>query len=579
MQFVLDNLPLILGASVLASVFLTVLYLLLRQRPQEMRLPFLETFWLDDRDLKNRKRISFRVRHWLSLLAVILTALAIIWAASGLERKNKTSHVLIAIDDSSSMTPNLEKAKRAAQAYLAKLGKSTYVAVASFSNQVRPKVGFTQNRAALSRAIAAVKSSDAANDDASLPKFVSGLKQKKLALKIFSDRLKPNGKRIKQRKHKSQLTSFFARRNPADPTQVSAVASINNPTKKTRRAQVELRAGGQVLEKVTAMLAPETTSAIEFDKLNPKSPELEVILNTKGGARDSMVSCIPNRKNLVTALTANAAQNEEANRFLVAALAADPRIAIDAATKPDLVIYDGALPTSAPDHAGLYFVHNASVPDWLFAKPENAPVTQIQAPYFSQVFEKDLKTMGLRDVNISTMQWVAPQTNDAIWASFDNKPLIITGQRAGHPFVAVTFDVRESDLVMRPAFPLLITRFVDFIDHKENILVLPPAAGQSIDLPPGRWVDQHGAFHSAMFTPMHAGVYRLQNEDNELCYAVNTPRSETWQTPFSTTFLRRINADTKAKVATSRLYWRWLIFVALLMLMVEFLFYLRRRSE
>src|SRR5204863_48642 len=60
------------------------------------------------------------------------------------------------------------------------------------------------------------------------------------------------------------------------------------------------------------------------------------------------------------------------------------------------------------------------------------------------------------DVNVARALEVRPAADDVVVAADARGPLIVRGTRGDHRFVALAFDVRESDLPLRPAFPLLL---------------------------------------------------------------------------------------------------------------------------
>lgn len=157
-------------------------------------------------------------------------------------------------------------------------------------------------------------------------------------------------------------------------------------------------------------------------------------------------------------------------RYLEDALALDPRLSVDVIA-PDayrgadgyaLAIFDRFVPPLPPTAPTLWLAPNPSRE--LGGAPYRVTGT-VERPFFDDV-ESDhplLRAVSLHDVNIQRAQRVKLEASDRALASSQLAPLIVSGTRAGQRFIALTFDVRESDLVLRTAWPIFVSHAVSLL--------------------------------------------------------------------------------------------------------------------
>ena len=150
--------------------------------------------------------------------------------------------------------------------------------------------------------------------------------------------------------------------------------------------------------------------------------------------------------------------------FLDAALASDPFVAasrIGAAnyTGPgdsDVVIFDGPdAPAETP--------HRAVV-----IRPPAADATALKDLFVDRV-DADHPVMRwvdhLSDVNIARARALAPEPGDVVLASCAGTPVMIARERGAIRRVEIGFDLRESDLPLRVAFPKIVRNAVRWVSE------------------------------------------------------------------------------------------------------------------
>jgi hypothetical protein len=149
------------------------------------------------------------------------------------------------------------------------------------------------------------------------------------------------------------------------------------------------------------------------------------------------------------------------NRYLEAALLLDEMLDVEQlapaqyrdATGFDVVIFDGFVPATPPLVPALYLAPKPSAGSFPFAVRGS-----VDRPFFDHVEDHDplLRFTALRDVNIAHSLVLAPEPGDQVLAGSTKAPLLVRGTRNGQPMLALAFDVRDSDLPLRAAWPLLL---------------------------------------------------------------------------------------------------------------------------
>lgn len=190
------------------------------------------------------------------------------------------------------------------------------------------------------------------------------------------------------------------------------------------------------------------------------------------------------------------------NKFLELSLALLPTVSLykvapadyspDASvngTPFDLTIFDADVPTQT-----LQTLPSGSV--MMFAPPSSNPLITVTGvltePTFSTTsatsssrpgIDEDgreplLRFVDLSNVSISKAVLLERPYWGRVVAASGTDPLIIAGEESGRNVVVFAFDLHDSDLPLRTAFPLLVRNLTSFL--------LPlPAGGLPVDLPPG----------------------------------------------------------------------------------------------
>jgi Ca-activated chloride channel family protein len=257
----------------------------------------------------------------------------------------------------------------------------------------------------------------------------------------------------------------------------------------------------------------------------------------------------------------------------------------------DLYILDGILPAEIPS-GNLLFINP---PSNLYFSATGV-MEQVNS---AEVMESPL-TRYLDWSNVHILKAQQIQTPD--WAETlvqaENGPLVFAGQTNGQRIASINFDLRESDLPLQIAFPILFSNLT-------NYLVPPSAfdatqslsAGQSLTIvpPPGtQQVVIASPSNIAYTIPNESGGIKFTNTHELGYYAVNFVSNDTSSAEyFAVNLFDKNESDIHPRdsiqigqteithTASEQLgqyeLWPWLAALALLILMIEWQAYHRKQ--
>ena len=254
----------------------------------------------------------------------------------------------------------------------------------------------------------------------------------------------------------------------------------------------------------------------------------------------------------------------------------------------DLYIFDGYVPKDLPNG------------NLLFINPTSNSLFEVGAPF------KDIKDAQVREHNLTRfVDWsnvhvlqasavVLPSWADMLIGTETN-PLVFAGETDGRRVAALTFDLRQSDLPLQIAYPILFSNLINYlsppnaIDSSQSLHV-----GESLSIVPQTDVQQvviaspSGklftlAPNQILFTKTdELGYYAvnfISKDSNKAEYfAVNLfDENESNIAPRQTLQIGRVVVSPveKQKIGQREL-WQWLILLALLVLLIEWQAYHRK---
>jgi hypothetical protein len=528
-------------------------------------------------------------------------------------------NVAVILDASASMkatdvSPSrFEATRKEALRMVETLGAGDKMMVIEASTKTRVLTPFTSDKRALKDVLARAQAKDTtANLRESIVLALSLIKgQKNASIYILSDGavepikdLRIGGAAIKFVKFGSRadnvaITALDVRRSFTSANEYQIFVTVQNFSDRERTVNLELLHNSQ-LAKVRPMTVPakQSKSAV-FDNLGFDSG----LITARFDLRDDLTTdniahaeLLPRQSLAVLLVTNN-------NLALEKVLAVDPHVnaqksakiapadyASSAASKYDVILFDNYAPSSLP--SANYMLINAA--------GDGAPVQRVGVVERPAVVDWDKKHPVTRYLNLSDLRiakslavQLAPWAKAIADSDTPQAPLLVVGEKDNRRVVYLGFDIKESDLWLRVAFPIFISNAVRWLasgakTQQESVLyragevvpLNPPITVESVTVtdPLGRPRTVEGKRRPLLFDLTDTiGVYQVKAKNYQQKFAVSLlNKRESDILPRSTIELGSSGETTAAgSTRANKEIWRWLVVVALLVLGLEWWVYHR----
>lgn len=610
-----------------AAGALVVVFYILKLRRRAVPVPFSRIWDSVLRD-KQATELFSKLRRMLSLL-LQLALLALLVLALGdpqpKEDLREGRHLVLLVDASASMKATdvkptrLAAAKAEAEKIVRGLGASDRAIVVQMGSVPTPRSSMSGDQTELLQAIQQVSASDTRADlEAALsfgrdslrglphpelvvvgdgaygePAELSELSSR-VGLEGAEPRFVPIGKSGKN----LSITEFSVRRYPLDKSRYEVMLEIANMSDTPTDVELELAGDGVLVDVTRLKLGPNERLPRYYQDLAGASRTLTARIKAAAGsddlpADDIAYALLPERRRARILLVT------PGNTYLEAALLLDEyldvvQVAPGAATpegKFDVAILDGVAPKlSGKVGAALYL---------------NPPADGSPVPYGNPIedfgfdtWERKspvLRFMSMGDIQVAKGRAFKPAAGDRVLGASDDGPILVSGAHDGHRFVALGFDPRDSDLVLRIAWPLFVLNSINaFIEEDTGYVssfrtgevwrVAVPGSLAAVNL-----IEPGGAKHvvpvsegRAVFRGDLAGFYKLSGGSDEAVlgeFAANlSDLDESRIAPKRELVLggKKASAVTIAPVSLESDLWVYLLLAVIAVSVVEWITYHRR---
>lgn len=477
-------------AGVAAAIVVFFYVLKLRRRP--VAVPFARIWERILRDQEATHLFS-QLKRLLSLL-LQLVLLTLLLMALGDPRLAQTllegRSTVVLVDTSASMKAldvapsRLGAAREEVRRLVGSLANADRVLVARMDATVAPLSTMTDDTAALEAAVDALAPTDTRADLAQGLAFaldvLRGLPHPEIvvvgdgaygdlaavnaqvALGDMPVRFIPLGKEQRN----VAITQFSVRRYPLDKSRHEALLEVTNTNDVPADVELTLLGDGDVVDVTRLKLGPRERLPRFYADLAGANRTIEARITLTGGDRDYLpaddhaYALMPERRRARVLVVTSG------NTYLEAALLLDEYLdvtLIEPARYPppgafDVTIFDGVAPAlAAGTGAALY----------LDPPAEGGPVVPDRA--VDELFGFDewdrksplVRWMAMADIQVASGHTLHPGPGDRVVGASEHGPILVSGTRGGRPFVALGFDPRRSDLVLRVAWPLFILNTID----------------------------------------------------------------------------------------------------------------------
>ena len=646
----------LLPIAAAGSAVLTVLYVL-RQRRRRLEVPF-SPLWQKVLGQSEAQSLWQKLLRVLSLLLqlVILGLLTLSLGDPRLGRSTEGRSLVLLIDASASMQAQvpllpgktrLDLARAEAEQIIRGLHGDDLAVVVGLDGRPAPLGGFSDDERELLAQLHQVEARDTGADlqaglllaEALLrgrphPQVVlfsdggfdeAALRKKPAALDVRFVPL-PSQARLRPGDGNAAITSFAVRRYRRNRLsyevllQLSYFPSPQSPPG-AKTATLELRQEGELVDVQKLDLVPGEQTRKLYPSLSGAGTHLQATLKLEGGEVDLLpldnhaYAVLPERRRVKLLIVTRgnlflegallAASAGEENHLVIDKITPSD-YSDDKAARYDAVLFDAFTPPRPPDAHAIYLDPQGADSPFAIAKTVNAP-------YLSDVDEQHpvLRWVSLADLNMSRASVFRLGPFDRPLAKMIKDPIVIAREQPGplgmRRAVALGFDVRQSDLPLRVAFPVLLMNAIDWFagDVDEDLgsfrtgttLFLPlrdnpsKTRGPDTKLRELQKADltQPGDVHTTV--PVHEGIVKLYGEKAGF-YSLRVPEllrgiefalnladgaesAALLRTELQLERTTLIRPDA-GQVALRRTLWPYLLLVALLLLLCEWWTYHRR---
>jgi hypothetical protein len=621
------GLPLAQLLAVFGAVGFGVLVLyILKLRRRVVSVPF-SPLW--ERILRDKEATSLfsKLKRLLSLLlqlallALLVLALGDPRAAESLIRGRT---VVVLVDASASMQATdvaptrLAAAKDEVKKIVRGLGGADRMLVAQMDAMVTPLGPMTGDTSALERELDGIHATDARADFPRALRFASdvlrGVDNGEIivvsdgALGDPSDSsgavhlgsAKLSYVQVGKGDRNVGITQFSVRRYPLDKSRYEVMLELTNTGAAPEDVELQLLGDGALVDVTKLRLEPGASLPRFYPQLSGANRTLEAKIALVDGSHDDLpaddhaYALLPERRRArVLVVTPG-------NTYLEAALLLDEYLDVTdvvpaaypqtlASATWDAVIFDGATPPEMPKANALY----------LDPRGPGAPVKVtdvLKQPGFDKIDRKHpvVRFLALDDVNVALGHKLVPETGDKVLGASDGgaSPLLVAGTRGGYRFVAMGFDVRDSDLPLRTAWPLFVVDCINWFTDEDTqylssfrtgeVWRIPVAGGvasATVKLPDGSVQPVPVHEGRAVLLGEQAGFYELTAGDQKTEFAANLlDRSESAISPRAALAVDGQPAGPVAgfRVGVRREIWIYLLLAVALLTVLEWATYHRR---
>jgi Ca-activated chloride channel homolog len=497
-----------IGLSVAA---LTVLLYVLKLRRRPVSVPF---SFLWKRVLKDKEatHLFSQLKRFLSLLLQLVLVALLVLALGDPRLTDKWvegRNVVVLVDVSASMkatdvpSTRLDAARAKLIGLIDGLGATDRMLIAEMGMAPRPLCTLTSDIATLKDAANRLEAVDTSADLERALGFavdsLTGLSKPQVIL--LSDGALGDTSTLKQRfdlgaidfsyspiggeGHNVAITAFSVRRYPLDKSRYEVLLEVMNTDDRDADIELTLLGDGEIVDVTRLHLAPNERLPRFYQDLAGASRTLEAVIKLRDGkdvlpADDHAYALMPDRKRVRVQLVSTR------NTYLEAALLLDEYMELTN-TAPDSIPIESSFDVTILDNvvvplptrhgARLYINPKSGGP-----VPSGKSITEFgfdtwdkKSPY--------LRWMAMENIQVIRGNTFLPEQGQKVVAASDFGPLLVSGTVDQVPFLALGFDPRDSDWVLRVAWPIFLLNTINAFIEEDTGYISSYATGQTWHVP------------------------------------------------------------------------------------------------
>lgn len=620
----LQTLSYIIGGG---AIIITVLYLL-KLRKRRVQVPFSPLWGRVLVEYKQQSDWWRRLRRLLSWLLQILLLLALIFALADPHPENEIvqgRHIMLLVDSSASMAATdvsggvnrLEIAKQKASKIMETVGPEDRIMLVNFNNQLQPLSPFVSETSLLEQSLRNIQiSATSTNFDQAIQFAADSLKEvKRGELVILSDGAGFDAKRLKnidvgknttirhlkigESSGNVAITNFSVRRYLANKLDYELFVRVQNFFDRKIKAELQIWADGRMVDAKPIELEPKGFKQQFFPSQAVSGERLEARIKvTTTDARDVFplddraYALLPTiQKSKVLLVT-------DGNLYMEGTLLLNANISTEvmqpSAYSPeklagyDVVFFDRFAPEKLPAQGNFIYIDPSG---------EHSPwevSSKLAAPIITDYKKSHplMRWIGMRDINIGVGSKFKLKRGDQVVASSFGTPMIVARDDKKQRYVALAFDIRNSDLPLRVAFPVLIINMIDYFQLDEGSLIQNYTTGQTwsvkvamadgkaeVTTPKNKTIKVPVYNGQAIVYGDQAGFYTLKLKDNEkktLAANLSDPEESRIGPKDLQVSEKEVTKSAETLFFDRKELWIWALLIVLGILLLEWWTYNRR---
>jgi Ca-activated chloride channel homolog len=621
-----------IGFGLLGSI--VVLLYSVRSERRQYKIPYLGLF-VDSGAPEPRRLWIQKLRHPLSLLLqlaiLVLFALALLFREpSRLSSRPELWLVDIGLGMSErgpgDSSPNrTELLQRRLRQQIESLSEGTDVALVGLGNVPQVLLGASHDRDKLRQAVNELAPLDAWASYGDGISFAESLAHPTSQLVVFGDERAFARSGLEASKKvrfipiprasgapNLSVSAFAARRYPLGAGQVEVSLSVHSDAAEALAVRatlfaVELPSAREIpIEAVEFEARAGRDTLVPFRRRSGIGKAISCRIERVDGAPDPVVSdnvaraMVPAMKRISVLVVGEESLFLTAALFSAAEVEVEHILARDYAAKSstayDLTIFREQAEPPAKDSGALLF---------LGSKGPGHPVELGKALASFGFDESDRRHKLFRlfdpyDTQIVRGFSLVPRPEDRVLAESQGLPIVIQGARSGRAFLSLGFAPEDSDMVLRPAFPLFIRGVLEELVESESTAWTSPAkAGASVSVSFGEgvlsyeWQGPLGEPHRARgsfgmesgradFSASRAGFYELKAPRGDAQYVAINPNSDFATSVAETPTLPPLRGPSPmaekelGRTPSSARLWTWVAALVAALILVEYYLFHRR---
>jgi hypothetical protein len=277
------------------------------------------------------------------------------------------------------------------------------------------------------------------------------------------------------------ISAFSVRRYPLDKSRYEVLLEVTNTSEEALDVDLELYGDGELTDIVTLRLEGSETLQRFYPNLSGADKTLEARIRLKGDERDylpaddSAFALLPERRRARVQVVS------KGNMYLDAALLLDEYLEVVSVSPDaypgqgnfDVTVFDSVAPRAAEGSGHLLYLDPPDDTNTPFKLGDELKSDKRYTLGFDEIDTKHplMRHVVLGDVNIAKGRALEGDKEDKVVGKSFKGALLLSGRRGGYEYAALGFDVRESDLPLRIAWPLLVLNVInDFLDEDTSYL-------------------------------------------------------------------------------------------------------------